>query len=313
MDWVLLAFLGALGVLGALLGRSITDSVRSKARVQRRMRPTSGLFTNDDSDSVVAKPAQNVAAQEGSVVAWLNGRFPLAGGVSTAILSLVVAVVTAGAVTPFLVFVGLSTPLAVLVGIGVACLVGWNLGKAKEDAKRTALNDRLLPALEDLQRMVRFGIPTMQALNSVAGTAEEPLKPVLRNVLLDAGLGVPLERALGQEAHRIGIGELAMLAAILSTQANTGGNLSEAVGNLAKMLRERKDNRLKAKAATAESRLTLIMLSVLPLLGVGAQAGVQPELLGVLVNEGRHLLGIGLAFIFSGLGISYLMIRSAGR
>ena len=313
MDWVLLAFLGALGVLGALLGRSITDSVRSKARVQRRMRPTSGLFANDDNDSVVAKPAQNVAAQEGSVVAWLNGRFPLAGGVSTAILSLVVAVVTASAVTPFLVFVGLATPLAVLAGIGVACLVGWNLGKGKEDAKRTALNDRLLPALEDLQRMVRFGIPTMQALNSVAGTAEEPLKPVLRNVLLDAGLGVPLERALGQEAHRIGIGGLAMLAAILSTQANTGGNLSEAVGNLAKMLRERKDNRLKAKAATAESRLTLIMLSVLPLLGVGAQAGVQPELLGVLVNEGRHLLGIGLAFIFSGLGISYLMIRSAGR
>ena len=313
MDWVLLAFLGALGLLGALLGRSITDSVRSKARVQRRMRPTSGLFASDDTDSVVAKPAQDVAAQESSVVAWLNARFPLAGGVSTAILSLVVAVVAGSAVAPFLAFVGLATPLAVLVGIGVACVVGWNLGKSKEDAKRTALNDRLLPALEDLQRMVRFGIPTMQALSSVASTAEEPLKPVLHNVLLDAGLGVPLERALGQEAHRVGIGELAMLAAILSTQANTGGNLSEAVGNLANMLRERKDNRLKAKAATAESRLTLIMLSVLPILGVGAQAGVQPELLGVLVNEGRHLLGIGLALIFAGLGISYLMIRGAGR
>lgn len=313
MDWALLAFLGAIGLLAALVARGFTDSMRSKARVKRRMRPAGGLFASDDAEAVVAKPAQDVAAQESSVVAWLNLRFPLAGGMATAVLSSAVALITGGLAIPFLVFVGLPPLLAVPVGIGVAGVVGWNVGKAKEDAKRTAFNDRLLPALEDLQRMVRFGIPTMQALSSVAGAAEEPLKPVLRNVLLDAGLGVPLERALGQEAHRIGVGELAMLAAILSTQANTGGNLSEAVGNLATMLRERKDNRLKAKAATAESRLTLIMLSVLPLLGVGMQAAVQPELLAVLVNEGRHLLGIGLALILAGLGISYLMIRGAGR
>ena len=118
---------------------------------------------------------------------------------------------------------------------------------------------------------------------------------------------------MAREARRVRMSELAMLAAIISTQSSTGGNLSEAVGNLASMLRERLDNRSKLKASTAESRVTLIILSVVPFLGVGLQAFMQPELLAVLMGEGRHLLGIGLGFITAGLVISYFMIRNAQR
>ena len=118
---------------------------------------------------------------------------------------------------------------------------------------------------------------------------------------------------MAREARRVRMSELAMLAAIISTQTSTGGNLSEAVGNLAAMLRERLDNRARMKASTAESRVTLIILSIVPFIGVGIQAALQPELVGVLLGEGRHLLGIGLAFIVSGLVISYFMIRGAQR
>ena len=167
--------------------------------------------------------------------------------------------------------------------------------------------------MEDFQRMVRFGIPAMQGLKSVSEAAEEPLKASLRKILLETDFGVPLDQAMAREARRVRMSELAMLAAIISTQTSTGGNLSEAVGNLATMLRERLDNRSKMKASTAESRVTLVILSIVPFLGVGLQAAMQPELFGVLLGEGRHLLGIGLAFIVAGLAISYFMIRGAQR
>lgn len=312
-DWLTLAFVAAIAVFAAVGAVTIADVLRTRSRVTRRVRPLGEMFANEERDAPAQRPATDAITQENAFVAWLKGRFPLAGGVRVGVFVALTTLLVALLVAPFLAFVGLGTGLAVVVALAAAVLLGWNVGKLLEDNKRTEFNDRLLLAMDDFQRMVRFGIPTLQALNSVTDAAETPLKEVLRNVMLEAALGVPLERAMAREAHRVRMGELAMLAAILSTQASTGGNLSEAVGNLAEMLRERKDNRTKMKSSTAESRLTLVILGIVPFLGIGMQVPTQPELLETLLNEGRHLLGIGLGLIFTGFAVSYLMLRSAQR
>ena len=312
-DWLTWAFVAAIAVFAAVGAVTIADVLRTRSRVTRRVRPLGEMFANEERDAPAQRPATDAITQENPFVAWLKGRFPLAGGVRVGVFVALTTLLVALLVAPFLAFVGLSTGLAVVVAVAAAVLLGWNVGKLLEDNKRTEFNDRLLLAMDDFQRMVRFGIPTLQALNSVTDAAETPLKEVLRNVMLEAALGVPLERAMAREAHRVRMGELAMLAAILSTQASTGGNLSEAVGNLAEMLRERKDNRTKMKSSTAESRLTLVILGIVPFLGIGMQVPTQPELLETLLNEGRHLLGIGLGLIFTGFAVSYLMLRSAQR
>lgn len=312
-DWLTWAFVAAIAVFAAVGAVTIADVLRTRSRVTRRVRPLGEMFANEERDAPAQRPATDAITQENPFVAWLKGRFPLAGGVRVGVFVALTTLLVALLVAPFLAFVGLGTGLAVVVAVAAAVLLGWNVGKLLEDNKRTEFNDRLLLAMDDFQRMVRFGIPTLQALNSVTDAAETPLKEVLRNVMLEAALGVPLERAMAREAHRVRMGELAMLAAILSTQASTGGNLSEAVGNLAEMLRERKDNRTKMKSSTAESRLTLVILGIVPFLGIGMQVPTQPELLETLLNEGRHLLGIGLGLIFTGFAVSYLMLRSAQR
>lgn len=313
VDWLLLGFIAASAVLAVVVAVVVGDALRTRARVKRRLRPLGEVFVGEEQDAALPQPATDTAREENALVTWLKRRFPLAGGARVGVAASITALLATALLTPFLVFVGVGTGLAVTVSAGGAAALGWNVGKWMEDGKRTEFSDRLLLAMDDFQRMVRFGIPTLQALNSVTDAAEEPLKAVLRNALLEAALGVPLERALAREAHRVRMGELAMLAAILSTQANTGGNLSEAVGNLADMLRERKDNRTKLKASTAESRLTLGILGIVPFLGIGLQAPMQPELLQTLLNEGRHLLGIGAGLIAAGFAVSFLMIRSAQR
>lgn len=305
---------GVLVALGAgMLAMLAVDAMGRRTKVQQRVQGLGQLL--GDVENVAQAPAarQGRDAEGNPLVAAFNKRFPLAGGVRVATIAIVAGIVGGVASFALLLFV-LVPPVFAVLGAGAAVVgIGYTVGTTMENGKRNEFSDRLLVAMEDFQRMVRFGIPPLQALTSVGEAAEEPLKASLNAILLEASLGVPLEEAVAHEAHRVRISDLAMLAAILSTQASTGGNLSESVANLATMLRERRDNRARLKATTAEPRITLIVLGLMPVLGIAVQAFMQPSIVATLLGEGRYLLGIGLGLIGVGFVISMLLVRSAQR
>ena len=247
------------------------------------------------------------------LIEHLNSAYPLAGGVRTILMATVVGSGTFAALVPILGFLGLTGIIRFTTAVLLAIGVGWNVGKLREGSKRNEFQDRFLIALEDFHRMVRHGISSAQALKSVAAASDEPVKTSLRNVVLETDFGVPAEHAMDREAQRVNSSELSMLAAVIATQTRTGGTLSEAVANLAAMLRERLDNRSRMRAATAESRITMIILALVPLAGIGLQIMLQPDLVDVLMDEARHLLGIGTGMIVAGLFISWVMMRRAQR
>lgn len=298
----------ALGFLAV----SLNEALRNRARIRRRIAPLGGVL--DAGEDPVQTPEQDQEQAERNPFAnLLDKRYPLSGGVRTGLFAAGAGLVTAAALVPALDFVGMpllfGLPLGILLGAGF----GWNIGSILEQRKRVQFNDRLLIAIEDFQRMVRFGISTGQALNSIAASAEEPVRSSLRRVAAQADFGVPLGVALGREAHRVGISELAMLAAIVSTQSRTGGGLAESVGNLAEMLRERIDNRSRIKAATSESKISLIILSCVPFAAIGIQSVLQPDLVDTLLDQARHLLGIGTGMIAAGLAVAWFLVRGAQK
>ena len=244
----------------------------------------------------------------------LDARYPLAGGVRTAALGLVAGAVVGAFVAAACMFFGLGPFLAATVGVGAGILMYVNVGRGLESRRRTVYEERFLVAIDDFQRMVHFGIGAQQAFTAVAQAAEEPLQHSLRFVARNAELGVELAEATEAEARRVRVGELAMLSAIFATQSRGGGNLSEAVANLAEMLRERLDNRTRLRSMTAESRITLIILALVPVLAITIQSFLQPDLVDVLLGQaGRHLLGIGVGLILGGLLVARVMIARAQR
>ena len=307
-----------LGLIVALVasvaGVAISEVVRNRRRVRRRLQPLGDMLGDiGDSDEQRSSVSTSSEKNTNTLVALLEGRFPLVGGVKAGMIGAGVALLVFTLLVVVLIFLRLQPGLAVAVSLGLALAAGYSVMTTMESTQQQSYSDRLLLAMEDFQRMVRFGIPTMQALNSISETAQEPLKASLRSVLSDASFGVPLEQAMAREAHRVRMSELAMLAAILSTQASSGGNLSESVGNLAVMLRERRDNRVKMRAMTAESRVTLIILGLVPVAAVAIQWKADPGLVDALFGEARHLLGIGLACITAAFVVSWLLMRSAQR
>ena len=180
---------------------------------------------------------------QNALLAWLEGRFPLVGGVKAGLIGAGVAVLIFSLLTVVLVFLQLQPALAGCVGVRLRACRSLRRGRPLWRARSmVSYNDRFLLAMEDLQRMVRFGIPHHAGTQlRLRGRAASLAGVDAATSCWDSGLGVPLEQAMAREAHRVRVGELAMLAAILSTQASTGGNLSESVGNLATMLRERRE------------------------------------------------------------------------
>ncbi len=309
-----LMFAGILVAVGVgALAMLAADAMQKRAKVARRLQPLGQLLGATENAPIAIDALPQRQSEESPLVAALNKRFPLTGGVRTGIVAAIVGALGFAALLALVLFIGMPPLFAVPASLAGGTALGMAIGSGIENRKRDEYCDRLLTAMEDFQRMVRYGIPPMQALNSVTAATEEPLKESLRNVQLETNVGVPLEEAMAHEAYRVRISEMAMLAAILSTQASTGGNLSESVGNLAMMLRERRDNRAKMKATTAEPRLTLIVLGLMPLGGIGVQLIFQPHVISMLFTEQRQLLGIGLGLIAAGFVVSWMMVRSAQR
>ena len=295
------------------IAASVAGSLRTRARIKRRLGFFAHALQEEDAAATPIVEMPQGREPQSAFVALLDARYPLSGGVRTAALSAGAGVTAGVALAPLLAFFGFSVLLAVACALTLGTAAGWTIGVMRETGRRNAFNDRLLPAIDDFQRMVHFGIGAGQAFSSISAAAQEPLAGALRNIQLQVDFGVPLAVAMEREARRVRVSELAMLSAILATQARTGGNLSEAVLNLAQMLRERLDNRARLRASTAESRITLVILSAVPVLAVALQAALQPELVEVLLGDARHMLGIGAAMIAGGLVVSWLMIRSAQR
>lgn len=313
--------LGAASVVAALVGWLSVSGIRAlrrQAAIRRRMSRLSGILAADqNAEGPANTPApaldEGQARRDNWLLAALNARYPLVGGVRVAIISAAAGMLCFFAMATALQFFGMAASLAYAASALMSGALAWNVGTVLEDARRSLFSSRFLVILDDLQRMVRYGISGHQALASAAAAAEEPVKASLNSVLLAADFGVSVGDAMDREARRTRVTELLMLAAVFSTQASAGGNLSESIDNLSNSLRARLDNRAQMKAATAESRITMIILAMVPFAGVGLQVFMQPELVDELLGAGRHLLGIGIGFIIGGLLVSWMMIRSAQR
>ena len=305
--------IGAALLVGLIvLAVVVNETVRTRTRIRRRVAPLSDMLEGGG-EKPVATPVPEQAAEQNPIARLFDRTYPLAGGLRTAGLAALGGLVAVAALIPALGFVGVPKLLAVPVGLLLAVGLGWQVGAVLEERKRVQFKERFLLVVEDFQRMVRFGIATAQALNSIAASAEEPVKASLRRVALNADFGVPVGVALGREAHRVRITEMAMLAAIVSTQTHTGGGLAESVGNLAEMLRERLDNRSRMMAATSESKISLAILSGVPVAAIVIQSALQPQLVETLLNQARHLLGIGAGLIAAGLAVAWFMVRGVRR
>ena len=103
-------------------------------------------------------------------------------------------------------------------------------------------------ALDIIVRGVKAGLPVGDTLRIIASEAPEPVRSEFRKLVEAQALGLPLPEAAEKLAERVPISETNFFSIVIGIQSKSGGNLSEAIGNLSRTLRERKKMKGKIKA-----------------------------------------------------------------
>lgn len=155
-----------------------------------------------------------------------------------------------------------------LAGAGLAFAAGfglprWLLGflkKRRENAFLLALPD----AVDVVVRGIKAGLPLFDSLKVVAADAPEPLRSEFNAIIETQTIGMPLGDACARLYDRMPLPEANFFGIVISIQQKSGGNLSEALGNLSKVLRDRKKMKEKIQAMSMEAKASAAIIGSLP-------------------------------------------------
>ena len=159
---------------------------------------------------------------------------------------------------------GLPILLALLVGIVLgAGLPHWFVGKVikRRVGKFTV---KFPDAIELLVRGLRSGLPISETMGVVAQEVDGPVGEEFRSVSDKMKIGRTMDAALQDTADRLGTPEFQFFVITIAIQRETGGNLAETLANLANVLRQRSQMKLKIRAMSSESKASAYIVGSLP-------------------------------------------------
>jgi tight adherence protein B len=161
----------------------------------------------------------------------------------------------------------------------------------------------LANSLDVVVRGVKSGLPLNECLGILARESPEPLCSEFREVVEEQRVGVPLAEALDRMADRLPLPEVRFLTIVIGIQQQSGGNLSEALGNLSGVLRDRYRLAAKVKALSAEAKASAMILASLPPGVMGMMAMTAPDFAEPLYTTRTGTVFITLGLVWMGMGI----------
>jgi tight adherence protein B len=155
-----------------------------------------------------------------------------------------------------------GTGLLGAAGLGFAGAFGfprWLLSflRKRREAK---FIDGLADAVDIIVRGVKAGLPLGDCIRMITMESSEPLKTEFRLIMETQAIGMPLGEACGKLYERTPLPEANFFGIVVAIQQKAGGNLSEALGNLSKVLRDRKKMRAKIQAMSQEAKASAAII-----------------------------------------------------
>jgi tight adherence protein B len=165
-------------------------------------------------------------------------------------------------------------------------------------------------AIDIIVRGIRSGLPLGDTIRIAANESVEPVRSEFVKVVESLSLGLTLPEAVERMAQRIPVAETNFFSIVISIQGQAGGNLSEAIGNLSRVLRERKKMKGKIAAMSMEAKASAAIIGVVPFLVVGALYVSSPTYVSLLwiTAHGRMIAGIAICWMAVGVAMMKKMI-----
>ncbi len=223
--------------------------------------------------------------------------------------------VTAGAFGLGVFVLTMLMGIGTLPGLGLAFAAAgglpfWILALLKK--RREA---RFLAAFPDavdvIVRGIKAGLPLLDSLKLIAAEAEEPVRGEFRSIIETQTIGIPIGEACLKLYERMPVPEANFFGIVVSIQQRAGGNLSEALGNLSKVLRDRKKMKAKIQAMSMEAKASATIIGALPLAVMTIVWITSPQYISLLWTEplGRMMLAACAVWMSMGIFVMRKMIN----
>lgn len=191
---------------------------------------------------------------------------------------------------------------APLIGVAAAGFVGllgfpkYVLRTLRIRRQNKFLND-FADAIDVMVRGLRSGLPLNEAMKIIASETGDPVGPEFTEIVEGQRLGISVDQGMERMVERMPLSEVNFLSIVMTIQSKTGGNLSEALSNLSRVLRDRKKMKAKVRAVSQEAKSSAGIIGSLPFLLVGALTVINPTYLNALFHTSMGnmlLIGSGI-------------------
>ena len=203
--------------------------------------------------------------------------------------------------------VGLSLFVTFLLALAAAIFIPHLIIGIMITRRQNKFMSQFPEALELMVRGLRSGVPINESMRVVGREIPDPVGAAFRAITDAMVLGRTFNDALTSVSERLNLADFHFFEISLSIQQETGGNLAETLDLLATTLRKRKQMKLKVRALSSEARATAYILGSLPFLMFGTVYAMDPEYMGVLINDPRGHIVLGMAIGTLVIGVAVMI------
>lgn len=196
---------------------------------------------------------------------------------------------------------------ALALGIGVPHVVVGVIGNKRIKKFLATFPE----AIDTMCRGIRSGLPITESIAAVGREMPDPVGIEFHRISDGVRMGKTLEDSMWEVSERIDAPEFRFLIIAMAIQKETGGNLAETLGNLADLIRKRRQLRLKIKAMSSEAKASAGIIGSLPFIMFCLLLVVNPEYVLTLFQKptGKLMVGVGLFWMSLGWGVMLKMIN----
>jgi tight adherence protein B len=213
----------------------------------------------------------------------------------------------------FLIAMLLGAGLVAALAFGFAAGGGlplWLLRFLKKRREARFL-ETLPDAVDVIVRGIKAGLPLLDSLKMIASEAPEPVRSEFRSIIETQTIGIPLGEACMKLYERMPVAEANFFGIVILVQQRSGGNLSEALGNLSRVLRDRKKMKAKIKAMSMEAKASASIIGALPIVVMTLVYLTSPGYIELLWTDhlGRMMLASCAVWMCLGVLVMKKMIN----
>lgn len=203
----------------------------------------------------------------------------------------------------------LLAAMAFLV-VGTLGLPRWYVNFRRKRRITKFLNE-FANAVDVIVRGIKAGLPINDCVRIIANEAAEPVKSEFRQISETQALGISLPDAVVKLPERVPVPEANFFAIVITIQNKSGGNLSEALANLSRVLRERRKMKGKIQAMSMEAKASGGIIGALPLIVMGLVYLTSPKYISLLFSDpiGNVILVASAAWMILGILVMRKMIN----